>query len=262
MAVDAVPRHNAKMSDAVRDRAVPNLPSSDLDATEAFYSRIGFARSFRDDGWMILRRGDVQLEFFPAPGLDPATSASRCALRVGDVDELAACIVAAGVPIADTGFPRLHEVRPQEWGLRAGHLVDPDGNLLTLIEERSAAGSVDPDWIEHRRGVDGELLGWMEPAGEGFVVIDLLGRPRTSALDWLAAEEALEALGIGYLGDPYELELESGERLRVRITEASPRGIRVKREDWGAIGVGAPRRFFALEFPAPARLQPLVSGQG
>ncbi|WP_430645244.1 hypothetical protein [Agromyces sp. GXS1127] len=117
---------------------------------------------------------------------------------------------------------------------------------------------MNPDWIEHRRGVDGELLGWMEPVGEGFVAIDLLGRQRTPPLDWLAAEEALEALGIGYLGDPYELELESGEWLRVRIIEASPRGIRVKKDDWGAVGVGAPRRFFALEFPAPARLRPFV----
>ncbi|GAA1057303.1 bleomycin resistance protein [Agromyces luteolus] len=120
----------------VSDRTVPNLPSRDLDATEGFYARFGFARRFRDDGWMILRRGRLQLEFFPAPDLDPATSASRCTIRVADVDELAASIVAAGVPIADHGFPRLHEVRPQSWGLRAGHLVDPDGNLLTLIEER------------------------------------------------------------------------------------------------------------------------------
>jgi hypothetical protein len=28
------------------------------------------------------------------------------------------------------------------------------------------------DWIEHRRGLDGELLGWMRPADDGFVVID------------------------------------------------------------------------------------------
>ncbi|WP_430645243.1 VOC family protein [Agromyces sp. GXS1127] len=134
------------MSDAAtRDRAVPNLPSSDLDATEEFYVRLGFTRSFRDDGWMILRRGDVQLEFFPWPGLDPATSASRCTVRVADVDELAAAVVAAGVPVAEAGFPRLHEVRPREWGLRAGHLVDPDGNLLTLIEERPrGVGTDDP----------------------------------------------------------------------------------------------------------------------
>ena len=120
---------------AVRDRAVPNLPSRDLDLTERFYGRFGFERSFRDDGWMILRRGELQLEFFPVPDLDPATSASRCTIRVADVDELANAVAAAGVPIAETGFPRLHEVRAQEWGLRAGHLVDPDGNLLTLIAE-------------------------------------------------------------------------------------------------------------------------------
>ncbi|MEI5584691.1 MULTISPECIES: VOC family protein [unclassified Agromyces] len=124
------------MSDFVaRDRAVPNLPSRDLDATERFYGGFGFERSFRDDGWMILRRGDLQLEFFPFPDLDPAASSSRCTVRVADVDELAGAVAAAGVPVAEHGFPRLHEVRAQEWGLRAGHLVDPDGNLLTLIAE-------------------------------------------------------------------------------------------------------------------------------
>lgn len=127
------------MSDPTpRDRAVPNLPCRDLDATEAFYARFGFERAFRDDGWMILRRGDLQLEFFPHPELDPATSASRCTIRVADVDELAAAVAAADVPVRDTGFPRLHEVRQQDWGLRAGHLVDPDGNLLTLIGEPAA----------------------------------------------------------------------------------------------------------------------------
>lgn len=28
----------------------------------------------RDDSWMILRRGDLLLEFFPQPDLDPVTS--------------------------------------------------------------------------------------------------------------------------------------------------------------------------------------------
>lgn len=120
---------------ASRDRAVPNLPSRDFDATEAFYAGFGFARVFRDDGWMILRRGDLQLEFFPFAELDPATSTFRCTLRVADVDELAEAIAATGVPVRETGFPRIHPVRMQEWGLRAGHVVDPDGTLLTLIAE-------------------------------------------------------------------------------------------------------------------------------
>lgn len=116
-------------------------------------------------------------------------------------------------------------------------------------------------WIEHRRGLDGELLGWMRPEGDGFVVVDLLGRDRTAALDWMDAEAALDALGIGYLADIYELRLTDGEGdgggewLRVRIAEVSPSRIRVKKDDWGA--VGAPQIYYDLPFPAPASLRPL-----
>ncbi|MCH1883166.1 bleomycin resistance protein [Agrococcus sp. ARC_14] len=119
-----------------RDRAVPNLPSRDLDATEAFYGAFGFVREFRDQGWMILTRGDLQLEFFSFPQLDPPSSSFMCCLRVQDVDELYGAARRAGVQEATVGMPRLHPVRMQEWGLRAGFLIDPDGTQLTLIEQR------------------------------------------------------------------------------------------------------------------------------
>ncbi len=111
------------------------------------------------------------------------------------------------------------------------------------------------NWIEHRRGLDGERLGWMNPVGDGFVAIDLLGRERTDAVDWLAAEETLDELGIGYLADRYELRLDSGEWLQVRLTEVSAREIRVKKDDWGA--VDAPQLFYTLPFPLPESLRPL-----
>ncbi|GHL45048.1 hypothetical protein ECZU28_50430 [Escherichia coli] len=53
------------------DQATPNLPSRDFDSTAAFYERLGFGIVFRDAGWMILQRGDLMLEFFAHPGLDP-----------------------------------------------------------------------------------------------------------------------------------------------------------------------------------------------
>ncbi|WP_139417656.1 hypothetical protein [Agromyces laixinhei] len=111
------------------------------------------------------------------------------------------------------------------------------------------------DWIEHRRG-DGELLGWMRPDGEGFVVIDLLGRPLTDAVDWLSAEETLEATGIGYLAELYELRLDDGRWIRVRITEASSTVLRVKNDDFGAIDV--PTVEYELPFPIDDRLRPLT----
>lgn len=116
---------------------------------------------------------------------------------------------------------------------------------------------MNPDWIEHRRSADGELLGWMKPVGDGFVVIDLLGRERTAAIDWLDAEESLDAVGLGYLADPYEVRLDDGSWLRVRITEVSTRGIRVKKDDWGDIN--ATQLFYDVAFPAPVEhLRPLV----
>ena len=113
---------------------------------------------------------------------------------------------------------------------------------------------VNADWIEHRRGGDGERLGWMAPEGDGFVAIDLLGRRLTGPVGWLTAEETLEARGIGYLAEPYEFRLDDGRWLRVRITEVSPEAISVKKDDWGAID--APQINYTLPFPMPTSLRP------
>ena len=91
--------------------------------------------------------------------------------------------------------------------------------------------------------------------GEGFVAVDLLGRERTGIVDWEIAESVLDDLGIGYLAELYELELEDGRRLRARIAEVTPRAITVKQDDGGA--VGAPQVYFPLPFPAPPTLRPL-----
>jgi len=95
----------------------------------------------------------------------------------------------------------------------------------------------------------------MLPEDDGFVVIDLLGRRRTEPLDWFAAEKFLDELGIGYLADPFELELDDGRWLRVRILEVSTDAIRVKRDDWGDINV--PLLEYTVGFPLPRELRPL-----
>lgn len=115
-------------------------------------------------------------------------------------------------------------------------------------------------WIPHRRE-DGELVGWIEPAGEGFVTYDLLGRARCDApIDWLAAEEDLEELGIGYLADIYAIRLDDGTWVRSRITEVSTDGIGAKDDDFGDIG--APVAKYRLPFPIDDRLVPIADAPG
>lgn len=116
------------------DHATPNLPSRDFDATSQFYAALGFEEGWRDDGWMIMERGDLTLEFFPHPDLDPSTSWFSCCLRVDDLDGLYAACVAAGLPETTRGHPRLHPPKVEDWGGRVGALIDPDGTLLRLIE--------------------------------------------------------------------------------------------------------------------------------
>lgn len=118
------------------DRAVPNLPSRDFDASEAFYGAFGFHPTFRDDGWMILGRGDLQLEFFPYPDLDPASSSFMCSVRVDDLDELYSAIESSGVPVGASGIPRLVPAAMQAWGQRVAYLIDRDGTQLSLIADQ------------------------------------------------------------------------------------------------------------------------------
>ena len=116
------------------DCATPNLPSRDFDVTARFYAALGFIETWRDSGWMILRRGTLQLEFFPFPDLDPATSAFGSCLRLDDLDSFYALCMSSCIPETPRGWPRLHPPRLEPWGGRVGFLVDPDCTLLRLIQ--------------------------------------------------------------------------------------------------------------------------------
>lgn len=118
------------------DHATPNLPSRDFGLTSRFYAQLGFVESWRDSGWMILKRGDLTLEFFPYPGLDPLASSFGACLRLDDLDAFYAICLAAGLPETSKGQPRLHSPKIDASGLRIGALIDPDGTLVRLIQNQ------------------------------------------------------------------------------------------------------------------------------
>ncbi|HWT32754.1 MAG TPA: hypothetical protein VN107_03255 [Microbacterium sp.] len=120
-----------------------------------------------------------------------------------------------------------------------------------------------PDWTPHRRD-DGELVGWIIPAGDEWVPVDLFGREVAEPLDWLDAEAVLEERGIRWLADAWMLERDAAAPLRVRIVEVTPdrNGVPgrvvVQSDDFGAID--APVTRFELPWPAPERLRPRRDG--
>ncbi|MCP8882044.1 bleomycin resistance protein [Devosia sp. XJ19-1] len=116
------------------DRATPNLPSRNFSVTKEFYAALGFERQWRDDVWLILRRGELTLEFFLFAELDPASSSFGTCLRLDDLDGFYQICQRAGVPEQQKGWPRLHPPRLEAWGGRVGALVDPDCTLIRLIQ--------------------------------------------------------------------------------------------------------------------------------
>ena len=130
------------MNKAVRptrtnDRITANLPSRDFDATAAFYGALGFTVSYLDDGWLIMSRGPLVLEFFPYPALDPKQSWFSACLRVDDLDRLHKDFSKAGLPGDAVSIPRISAPEVQPSVPRMFFLVDCDGSLLRCIDNRS-----------------------------------------------------------------------------------------------------------------------------
>lgn len=119
------------------DRVTANLPSRDFDRTEAFYAALGFAASYKDAHWMILRRGPLEIEFFPFPDLDPRGSAFSACVRVDDLDALYADFLKASLANDSHSIPRLNPPRTEPFGLRFFGLIDLDGSLLRCIDNGS-----------------------------------------------------------------------------------------------------------------------------
>jgi catechol 2,3-dioxygenase-like lactoylglutathione lyase family enzyme len=116
------------------DHATPNLPSRDFEATSRFYGALGFVESWRDEGWMILKRGGLMVEFFPHPDLDPAESWFSCCFRLDDLERFYSECKAAGLLEKQSGHPRLHPPQVENSGLRIAYMIDLDGTLVRLIQ--------------------------------------------------------------------------------------------------------------------------------
>jgi catechol 2,3-dioxygenase-like lactoylglutathione lyase family enzyme len=115
------------------ERAVPILPSRDLDETRTFYDRLGFqTMGGVYDDYMLLIREAAEIHFFLKPDVDPLTTDFSCYLRVDGADALYEEWAALRIPHEAATGSRLVPPIDTEYGMREFALVDRSGNLLRI----------------------------------------------------------------------------------------------------------------------------------
>ena len=132
------------------DRVTANLPAIDFDETERFYAALGFVRDFRNEEWMILCRGPLEIEFFPHPELKPSESWFSACVRIDDVDALHQAWSPLGLP--DQGVPRLTPPCDQPFGLRMFALIDCNGSLLRCLGRLRSKPQAVEEGVEGGKG--------------------------------------------------------------------------------------------------------------
>lgn len=105
--------------------AIPILPSSDLQRTEAFYARAGFADAVRHDDYLVLHNDGVEMHFARHDTVTPST----CFLHVTDAMKM-------WKQLRDQGVEGVGDIADQDYGLREFVLTDPDGNRVRIGSPR------------------------------------------------------------------------------------------------------------------------------
>jgi lactoylglutathione lyase len=128
-------------------RAFPVVYAADVEASAAFYERLGFVEFFRlppaqegPPGYVGMRRDTAELALVttaaPAQtlGVTEIGPGPRFELYVyvDDVDTTLTALTAEGVPV-------LREPTDMPWGERLAHVADPDGNPVALCQTPDAA---------------------------------------------------------------------------------------------------------------------------
>jgi hypothetical protein len=107
-------------------RAIPILATTDVTRALGHYQALGFeADEWEGGGYGFLHRDGVELHLGQVENLDPTANTVSVYLFVADADQLHTEWAAAA---AVDG--RLEAPTDTDYGLREGHHIDPDGNIL------------------------------------------------------------------------------------------------------------------------------------
>ena len=104
---------------------VPRIAVGNAAQTQAFYGRIGFACTYREEGFMIVERDGVQLHLHPSD--EPPTRHGAFWVRVSNIEALYQEYLAVNVITSS-------KVKTQRWGFKEFHICDPFRNIFIFAE--------------------------------------------------------------------------------------------------------------------------------
>jgi len=90
-----------------------------------------------------------------------------------------------------------------------------------------------PNWTEHRRGEDRELLGYLAPEDDAaHRPMTVFGNPLAATVTREHAEHTLDATRLSYLAGRWLLRRQGHDPITVQIVEATPDSVTVANVDY------------------------------
>ena len=109
------------------DSVAPRFLVGDMEQALAFYAQLGFATPYHDEGFAIIERDGIALQFNVSdPTQEPPKGGSVCSIVVTNIETL----YQQYVPTGALQSP----IQAQSWGMKEFFLCDPFRNLLLFAE--------------------------------------------------------------------------------------------------------------------------------
>ncbi|GAA4554099.1 bleomycin resistance protein [Amycolatopsis samaneae] len=121
------------------EKTIPTLTCRAVQPVADFYTALGFAVTMLQKSpypYLIVERGDIELQFFGMKDYDPAESLQGCYVLTDDVDTLyetfRSGLKAFYGKIPLRGIPRIGPLKDMSYGLRQFLMTDPGGNSIRI----------------------------------------------------------------------------------------------------------------------------------
>ncbi|HEY4032882.1 MAG TPA: VOC family protein, partial [Ktedonobacteraceae bacterium] len=107
----------------------PRFLVGNMEQALAFYGQLGFATTYHDEGFAIIERDGIALQFNVSdPTQEPPKGCTVCYISVTNIEALYQQYL-------PTGAIRSPQITSQPWGTKGFWLCDPFRNIL-IFEER------------------------------------------------------------------------------------------------------------------------------